>query len=520
MKIAIAHYHLNRGGVTRVILNHLRALAIVAQQEPVQVLLLYGGRDQGWPDDATDTFPGVSLERAIVPGLEYDDGVPHDGDLADALQGCLSKHGFGGDATVLHVHNHALGKNVSLPGAISKMARRGQRCLLQVHDFAEDFRPTNFHRLSTALRGGQDGGQGRAVLADQLYPQSGRIHYAVLNGRDRGVLLAAGVRESRLHLLPNPVSLPDELPQRDVARTRLQSEYGIGRERRFVLYPVRGIRRKNLGEMLLLAALAQDELTCGVTLRPVNPEEARSYNLCEGVAEEMRLPVLFGMGVQLTFGENVAAADQILTTSVAEGFGMAFLESWLVGRPLFGRNLPEITADFRQDGLSLEHLYDRLDVPVDWIGAEKIRRCWLDWYDRTARAFGIPSDGAKINASIDRLLASGFVDFSQLALSEQIKVIRRVATDRGARDAVLQWNNKLKDALEMSQECIQQLVQRNQPVVRQAYSLEAAGRRLFDLYRAMLADDSQDNEIDSLPRGDLILKSFLDVSRLQPIRLE
>ena len=103
---------------------------------------------------------------------------------------------------------------------------------------------------------------------------------------------------------------------------------------------------------------------------------------------------------------------------------------------------------------------------------------------------------------------------------EQVKVIRRVATDRGARDAVLQWNNKLKDALEMSRECIQPLVQCNQAVVRQAYSLEAAGRQLVELYRAVLADNSQDNEIESLPHGDLILKSFLDVSRLQPIRLE
>jgi glycosyltransferase involved in cell wall biosynthesis len=516
MKVAIAHYHLNRGGVTRVILNHLRALATVSPGEPVQVLLLYGGRNQGWPDDGTDTLPGVSLEKAIVPALEYDDGAPHKGELANDLRECLSEHGFGVDETVLHVHNHALGKNVSLPGAILTMARRGQRCLLQVHDFAEDFRPTNFERLSAALNAGKGG----AVLANQLYPQSGRIHYAVLNGRDRHVLSAAGVREPRLHLLPNPVSLPDELPQRDVARKRLQSEYGIGPDRRFVLYPVRGIRRKNLGEMLLWAALGQDKFSCGVTLRPVNPEEAHSYDLCERIAGELGLPVLFGIGDRLTLGENLAAADQILTTSVAEGFGMAFLESWLVGRPLFGRNLPEITADFRKDNLSLEHLYDRLDVPVDWIGAEVIRGCWLDWYDRTARAFGVPSDGAKTNASIDRLLASGYVDFSHLALSEQIKVIRRVATDREARDAVLQWNNKLKHALEMSQDCIQELVQRNQSVVRQSYSLEATGRRLIELYGALLADNSQDKEIESLPHGDLILKSFLDVSRLQPIRLE
>ena len=37
-------------------------------------------------------------------------------------------------------------------------------------------------------------------------------------------------------------------------------------------------------------------------------------------------------------------------TSLAEGFGMVFLESWLAECPLLGRDLPEITRDFVEAG--------------------------------------------------------------------------------------------------------------------------------------------------------------------------
>ncbi len=60
----------------------------------------------------------------------------------------------------------------------------------------------------------------------------------------------------------------------------------------------------------------------------------------------------------------IAKADALITTSVAEGFGLAFLEPWLASKPLVGRNLPEITADFAEHGLDLSALYNCLPVPL------------------------------------------------------------------------------------------------------------------------------------------------------------
>ena len=42
----------------------------------------------------------------------------------------------------------------------------------------------------------------------------------------------------------------------------------------------------------------------------------------------------------------VAHAKAIVSTSVAEGFGLGFLEPWIFGKGLCGRDIPEITSDF------------------------------------------------------------------------------------------------------------------------------------------------------------------------------
>ena len=60
----------------------------------------------------------------------------------------------------------------------------------------------------------------------------------------------------------------------------------------------------------------------------------------------------------------VASAQAIVSTSVAEGFGLGFLEPW-VFESLCGRNLPEITGDFSQHGVRLDNLYDRLELNLD-----------------------------------------------------------------------------------------------------------------------------------------------------------
>src|SRR5690606_30547260 len=99
-----------------------------------------------------------------------------------------------------------------------------------------------------------------------------------------------------LHVLPNPAAEFAQLPSPDEARERVFRALGLPPAARLVVYPVRGIRRKNLGEMLLLSALAPEGTYFAVTLRPKNPVEAASFDRWRLLAESLGLPCRFDIG--------------------------------------------------------------------------------------------------------------------------------------------------------------------------------------------------------------------------------
>jgi len=510
MNIAIVHYHLNRGGVTRVVANQILSLeSALAGHDEVRVAILYGGRAHGWPDNFEDQLKSVRLQLVPLPGLDYDEEPTADPDsLAANVMAQLRHLDFAPDDTVLHVHNHSLGKNVSLPGALSLLAENGYAQLLQIHDFAEDFRAENFRRLVR--------GVGPDCLAATLYPQAPSIHYALLNRRDHAVLERAGVRSSRLHFLPNPVQQFDRLPSRASARSKLQASFGVPPGDPYLLYPVRGIRRKNLGEFLLWSVLADEPTALGITLAPLNPAEQTRYRHWKDVAAECRLRCHFETGAEggLTFAENMAAADRILTTSVAEGFGMVYLEAWLAERGLAGRNLPEVTTDFVDAGLELDRLYDRLNIPLEWVGHDAFRCMLADVCRDILNAYGreVPS-----RQQLDQILAAkqtdGLVDFADLDEPLQEHVIRKAAGNGMFRDELLELNPLLRSSSQVDAETIA----RNKQVIENTYAIEPSGRRLLDIFRALLTADRSE-PVSSLTHGTGILDSFLAMTRVRPIR--
>ncbi len=519
MNLAIIHYHLNRGGVTQVIANHLRSLELTADEKGglEHVALLYDGQRAGFSDEMLAQFERLQVSLCDVPGLKYDaeNDAANPRALANELSANLHRLGFAPDSTLLHVHNHSLGKNVSLPGALSRLSGDGFRLLLQIHDFAEDFRPDVYRRLSETIGA-------KSTLADALYPQAHHIHYATLNHRDFDVLHQAGIRDGNLHLLPNPIAEFGELPARVDARRLLAERFGLAPECAYWLYPVRGIRRKNLGEAVLWSLLTGGRIAVGFTLPPQNPIEAEAYSQWKRLAARLSLPCVFETGAAggMEFKENLAAADLILTTSVAEGFGMVFAECWLAGRRLVGRNLPEITADFVRSGVDLGQLYPRLSVPLGWIGEDDFRSSLSDAYIKAREAYHEePVTQRQLDREIDKLIVGGTVDFAALSSRLQQRVIEGIHQDPRRREFLLETNPAVADEFAMDDIDAGALVGRNAHAIRDGYSLEVSGRRLRELYGSVMASEC-DEDIRPLPHGERILDSFLDISRLHPIRLE
>ena len=517
MNLLILHYHLNRGGVTRVIENQLAALdRVLDPAKPWRVAVAYGGRREGWHEQLADRLQNIELSLHEISALEYDNlrSEKHSAvDLLMELYCLLGQLQFGPQDTILHLHNHTLGKNYLLPEVVPILAQDGYGLLLQLHDFAEDFRSENYRAIAHLAKKSS----GRNDNAG-LYPQSPSTHYAVLNGRDQRVLKEAGVAESCLHWLPNPVPDFDDLPSRETARAKFQQLFDVAPEERLLLYPVRCIRRKNLGEALLLGALAPAGTTVASTLAPLNPLEQPLYEQWKQTADKLKLSVRFEVGApgKMAFDENLAAADAILTTSVTEGFGMVFLEAWLAGRALIGRDLPEITADFTEAGLRYDWLHSTLRVPVDWIGEGCFQNAVREAYGKVLAAYG-RGEPANLDEQIAAKTVDGLVDFGDLDETMQRVVLEKVSSDETCRRHVFDANPGLETALAVGDHDGGDAIAHNRQIIRETYSFEPSGRRLIALYEQVAASD-RGQAPEPLAHVERILDGFLNPARFRLIR--
>ena len=92
MNLAVFHYHLNPGGVTRVIENQLLALdAVLDPQQPWQVAVFYGGRYEGWREALAGQLQAIELSLCPIPMLDYDAlQSTEDPPDPDALHRCIT----------------------------------------------------------------------------------------------------------------------------------------------------------------------------------------------------------------------------------------------------------------------------------------------------------------------------------------------------------------------------------------------------------------------------------------------
>ena len=135
-----------------------------------------------------------------------------------------------------------------------------------------------------------------------------------------------------------------------------------------------------------------------------------------------------GESPDLTLRQNVSAADYVVSTSVAEGFGMAFLEPWLLGRGVIARRLKTVADDFENGGVNLHSFYDSIPIPGNrsWIS-----ECQREILDAQTQAWShLP---AVFHPTIDMSVSEAVetLDFASLTPQRQVKVLQRMKSDRG-----------------------------------------------------------------------------------------
>ncbi len=405
MTVAIVHYHLRPGGVTRVIESASRALLA----EGVRHVILSGSAAPA----------GSDLPVRVVEGLDYLREAPSvPPEILENRLRAAAWEILGGPPHIWHFHNPTLGKYSAFTDLIARLARAGECLALQIHDLAEDGRPQN-HTLLAERK--------------EVYPIGTSIRYLFLNERDRGRFIDAGIPEEIAHYLPNPVcpSPPEQ-------------SAGSASHPTLVFYPVRGIRRKNLGELVLLSAHSPPGARFAVASAPDNPRWKDIYDSWREFADHNFFPVDFEVvgrvspapGADSSFSSWLGAATHLATTSTAEGFGYVFLDSIARRKPLIGRSIPYLTSDHSRQDIQFPGLYDKLIVPSDWIDGLELRKQLVDGLTEIHRLFGKALAETTADSTWQSFKQGGF-DFANLPENVQRNCIVRSLTEPSNRILVV-----------------------------------------------------------------------------------
>jgi glycosyltransferase involved in cell wall biosynthesis len=345
MRVVIVHHHLQTGGVTAIIERQIEALQALG----LEIVLVVG-------DGKNKNFPGISLHECkellyLERNLTREELDLKSESLRQFFQEILQKE------DILHIHNPNLGKNPLLNLMMLEWLEQGFQIINHCHDFAEDHRPENMDHLREVIE--QHYGK---QLVDTIYPLHDHFSYIVINGRDNRLLNDHGIVSEKILYAPNPM-IPVKLKNPVDSRQKIVEHFKLkDPQHQLVVYPVRAILRKNIGEVILLANLMKEQAVFFITQAPSNPQEIPEYERWKSFCAQHNISVMFEAGEKMAFEELMSGADAMVTTSIREGFGMAFLEPWLWGKPLFGRDLPDITIDFKNKGLQFPQLYAQLDL--------------------------------------------------------------------------------------------------------------------------------------------------------------
>jgi len=437
MKIVFIHYHLKPGGVTTVIKQQAESI-----ESDAEILILTG--------ELAETVG--SFKTDVVEGLGYDqEGSQREPPsyIAKQISNAIREQWPDG-CDLIHVHNPTLAKNRDFLKILTELQNTGHRLLLQIHDFAEDGRPQ--------------------VYYSEEYPVD--CHYAVINSRDFQTLLNAGLNQSGLHLIPNSVTPSNPAIRADAIENT-------------ILYPIRALRRKNIGEAILLSLFFINEETLAFTLPPNSEVDIAPYEGWKRFVADNNLSVLFDIGLKRDFDQLLSASSWVITTSIMEGFGFSYLEPWTAEKLLWGRKLPQICADFEKHGISLDHLYEKLVVPVDWIGEDRIFSKWENTIFRNCNFFNYAITRKEVTSAIEDITSGGVIDFGLLdeALQKEIISLLLLYPDKG--DELKQLNPFLRHP-GPPREGADDLIRKNARLIRQHFSSGGYGSRLKQIYRRVV----------------------------------
>lgn len=434
-RITIFHYHLQTGGITQVIADSVYS---VLQEAPDQFKIQIVSGRQEQTDEfiarLNDRVPSP-VEAEVFSMIDYTDMMEDPPDPARLRQEMLRRYG----GTTWWIHNYHIGKNPQFTRAVVDIALQHpeQRIVLHIHDFPESGRFLNLKKI-------------QSQMDDLLYPVCPNVRYTVINSRDYHILTKAGIPESHVFLLNNPVnaegngfidiwSVHDKINRWALDKLPFWHENG-----KLILYPIRTIRRKNVLEAALLTKLLDTPANLLVTLPGRSNQEKQYSDLVERAFEEKLVPGAWALGTHLeefetSFNELTHSADLIVSSSIQEGFGYLFINSILWSVPLVARDLDildGIKPLFTPDS---SHFYREITVPLSASERADLQTVFQQGIEDLTGLLpaGIISN---LTDEVEQILAADTIDYAFLTPELQYALLGRITRSVEYRSELIELN--------------------------------------------------------------------------------
>lgn len=251
-----------------------------------------------------------------------------------------------------------------------------------------------------------------------------------------------------------------------------------------------------------------------MTLGPTNEAYRAQYVAWQALSQELALPVQWEIGSsnEASFDCIMQSASAILNTSIAEGFGLTFLEPYLFGKGLLGRNLPDITADFEAQGIDLSPLYSALPIPKDAICLPALKTAIQKGLQQAYASYEQPLPRDAVDRALQAIHCDpDHIDFGGLDEQQQASIIRQVHQDPATK-ALLKSYLKVTHAPA-------QLIARNAAAVHSCYNDRAYIQKLQSIYleTRVPKNAASKNSLQSLP-ATKVLSRFLKPENFRLLR--
>lgn len=194
-----------------------------------------------------------------------------------------------------------------------------------------------------------------------------------------------GISSTKIKYLANGINfknflLPLTKEEQEILYKKVLGKYYQKAKYKIILYPVRVVPRKNIEEAIFLVDCLRKinkENYCLVVCGKIDVHDPCSLNYYRHLKKLTAIvdfPVIFLRGrfptkreiglsgkiITYGMGDLYQISEAVIMTSIEEGFGYPYLETWASKKFLLGRKISDVISDFEGRGLKFFYLYSKI----------------------------------------------------------------------------------------------------------------------------------------------------------------